>query len=158
MTSAAAIVGSLQDQLAASAGAGARGVKVWKDLGLTVRDSSGALVTPDDERVVKVLRTAGDLGLPVLIHTADPVAFFDPLDDTNERIDELTRVPEWWFGGDQYPTFTELLESLDRLIGACPQTTFIGAHVGCWAEDLAGVARMLSAHPNWHVDLGGRLR
>ena len=157
MTTRTRSSGPCTNQLAASAQAGARGVKVWKDLGLTRTDASGALVKPDDERVVRVLQTAGDLGLPVLIHTADPVAFFDPLDETNERIDELTRVPEWWFGGDQYPTFAELLESLDRLIGACPQTTFIGAHVGCWAEDLAGVGRMLNAHPNWHVDLGGRL-
>ncbi|HUW15984.1 MAG TPA: amidohydrolase family protein [Actinomycetes bacterium] len=151
------VVSGLQTELAESAARGARGVKVWKDLGLTVRDSAGALVQPDDPRVVSVLRTAGDLGLPVLIHTADPVAFFDPLDESNERLDELSAQPEWWFGREGLPSFAELITSLDRLVGACPGTTFIGAHVGCWAENLDQVGRMLARHPNWHVDLAGRL-
>jgi hypothetical protein len=90
-----AVVEALAGQLAESARAGARGVKVWKDLGLRVRDATGALVLPDDDRVVGVLRAAGDLGLPVLIHTADPVAFFEPLDECNERIEELAAMPDW---------------------------------------------------------------
>lgn len=150
-------VTALQQQLAESAQAGARGVKVWKDLGLQVTDGSGARVMPDDPRVVAVLRTAGELGLPVLIHTADPVAFFAPLDATNERVDELGAMPQWWFGDGRHPTFAELIASLDALVEACAGTTFIGAHVGGWAEDLGGVGRMLTARANWHVDLGGRL-
>ena len=148
---------TLTRQLAASAAAGARGVKVWKDLGLHVQDSFGALVMPDDHRVVAVLQAAGDLGLPVLIHTADPVAFFEPLTQENERWDELQVHPEWWFGGARFPTFVELMHSLDRLIAQCPGTTFIGAHVGCWAEDLDGVGQMLASHPQWNVDIAGRL-
>ena len=104
-----------------------------------------------------MLRVAGDLGLPVLIHTADPVAFFDPLDETNERWEELQAHPDWWFGAGGYPSFAKLMDSLDRLVGACPGTTFVGAHVGCWAEDLDAVSGFLTRHPNWNVDLGGRL-
>jgi hypothetical protein len=148
---------ALRDNLADSAGRGARGVKVWKDLGLTRRDATGALVPPDDPRVVSVLRTAGELGLPVLIHTADPVAFFDPLDETNERYDELAGFPEWWFGGPEHPSFEELIDGLHRLVGACPGTTFVGAHVGGHAEDLGSVGRALAALPNFHVDTAGRL-
>jgi predicted TIM-barrel fold metal-dependent hydrolase len=148
---------ALAAQLDAAAAAGARGVKVWKNLGLDVRDGSGALVRPDDARVVAALRAAGDLGLPVLIHTADPVAFFDPLDECNERLDELGAMPEWWFGGPQHPTFHELIDALAQLVEACPATTFVGAHVGCYAEDLAAVGAMLARLPNWNVDTGGRL-
>jgi hypothetical protein len=150
-------VDRLVDQLVTSVKSGARGVKVWKDLGLGVRDSSGQLVTPDDQRVVAVLRAAGDLGLPVLIHTADPVAFFEPLTQDNERWDELQVHPEWWFGAAGTPTFAELMSGLDRLISECPGTTFIGAHVGCWAENLEGVGQMLADHPHWNVDIAGRI-
>ena len=150
-------VDQMTHQLAASAEAGACGVKVWKDLGLSVRDASGELVMPDDPRVVAVLRAAGDLGLPVLIHTADPVAFFEPLAPSNERWDELQVHPEWWFGRPGLPTFGELIHCLDQLVALCPRTTFIGAHVGCWAEDLQGVGRMLADHLNWNVDIAGRL-
>lgn len=151
------VVDALTAQLEASKAAGARGVKVWKDLGLSIRDHSGALVTPDDPRVVVVLGAAGELGLPVLIHTADPVAFFEPLTPVNERWDELQVHPEWWFGAAETPTFAELMDCLDRLISQCPGTTFIGAHVGCWAENLEGVGQMLAAHPHWNVDLAGRI-
>jgi predicted TIM-barrel fold metal-dependent hydrolase len=144
-------------QLVTSVAAGARGVKVWKDLGLSVRDASGVLVEPDDEGVVAALRAAGELGLPVLIHTADPVAFFEPLTPENERWDELQVHPEWWFGAAGTPTFTELIAGLDRLLSQCPGTTFIGAHVGCWAENLKGVGQMLTSHPHWNVDLAGRI-
>jgi predicted TIM-barrel fold metal-dependent hydrolase len=154
---ASATVDRLRDQLQTSAAAGARGVKVWKDVGLGVRDATGRLVAPDDSRVVAVLRAAGDLGLPVLIHTADPVAFFEPLTPDNERWDELQRHPEWWFGGPGMPSFAELIAALDRLLTACPGTTFVGAHAGCWAEDLAGVADMLDRHQNWTIDIAGRI-
>ena len=83
----------LAEQLRDCARRGARGLKVWKNLGLTVRDADGTLVLPDDERVVRTLALAGTLGLPVLIHVADPVAFFDPVDAHNERIDELRGPP-----------------------------------------------------------------
>ncbi len=151
------VVARLTAQLEQSARAGARGVKVWKDLGLSVRDATGTLVRPDDPRVMAVLRAAGELGLPVLIHTADPVAFFDPLDEHNERLDELAAMPEWWFGGPEHPTFAELVDALHRLVGACSATTFVGAHVGCHAEDLGAVGDALARLPNWHVDTGGRL-
>lgn len=151
------VVDRLTTQLADSARLGARGVKVWKDLGLSVRDATGTLVLPDDPRVVAVLRAAGELGLPVLIHAADPVAFFEPLDERNERVDELGHYPQWWFGGPEHPTFGALIDALHALVGACPGTTFVGAHVGCHAEDLGAVGRALAALPNWHVDTGGRL-
>ena len=82
---------TLVESLRRSHEAGARGLKVWKDLGLGIRDASGAHVLPDDERLAPVFAAAGELGLPVLIHTADPVAFFEPADAFNERLEELTR-------------------------------------------------------------------
>lgn len=148
---------ALQANLADSAGRGAKGIKVWKDLGLRRRDATGRLVLPADPRVVASLRAAGDLGLPVLIHTADPVAFFDPLDEANERYDELSGFPEWWFGGPEFPSFAELIDSLHALVAACPGTTFVGAHVGGHAEDLGAVGRALAELPNFHVDTAGRL-
>ncbi|GAA1626305.1 hypothetical protein GCM10009790_06260 [Georgenia ruanii] len=147
-----------QEQLRDSARRGARGVKVWKDLGLHVRDETGALVLPDDPRVVRTLALAGELGLPVLIHVADPKAFFDPVDEHNERLDELLAVPEWSFADrDRFPTFERLLEALQALVTATPGTRYIGAHVGCVAEDLDHVERLLDAAPNLVVDIAGRL-
>ena len=149
-----ALIASLDD----SAARGARGVKVWKNLGLTFRDTDGSLILPDDARVVAVLRHAGELGLPVLIHSADPRAFFEPLDESNERLDELLQQRDWWFGDrDVHPTFERLLDAHAALVAAAPGTTFIGAHVGCAAEDLDRVERLLDACPNYTVDIAGRM-
>jgi predicted TIM-barrel fold metal-dependent hydrolase len=143
--------------LEASAAAGARGLKVWKDLGLGVRDKAGELLLPDDPRLADVWAAAGELGLPVVIHTADPVAFFTPVDAANERLEELTVHPEWSFHGPEFPTFERLMEALEAVVAAHPGTTFIGAHVACCAEDLAWVGRMLDAYPNLHLDFSARI-
>jgi predicted TIM-barrel fold metal-dependent hydrolase len=147
----------LARQLKDAVDRGARGVKVWKDLGLRWRAASGELVLPDDPVVVELLGAAGEAGLPVLIHTADPVAFFEPLDSNNERIDELGERPDWWFGGPEHPPFHRLIDALENLVSRTPGTTYVGAHVGCYAEDLGWVDRMLSTYPNFHVDTGGRI-
>jgi predicted TIM-barrel fold metal-dependent hydrolase len=144
--------------LRASAAAGAQGLKVWKDLGLHVRDERGELVMPDDPRLSGVWEVAGQLGLPVLIHTADPVAFFDPLDERNERLEELLEHPDWWFGDrERFPTFERLRDAFEGLVAAHPGTTFVGVHVAGNAEDLGWVARMLDAHPNLSVDVAARI-
>lgn len=148
----------VQRQLRDAAARGARGLKVWKNLGLTVTGPDGALVAPDDPRVVETLALAGELGLPVLIHVADPKAFFDPPDRYNERVDELTAQPSWSFADrSRFPSFEHLLDAFGRLLAATPGTTYVGAHVGCVAEDLDHVSRLLRAAPNLVVDIAGRL-
>jgi hypothetical protein len=138
--------------------AGAAGVKVWKDLGLHVRDDEGRLLMPDDERLSPVWEAAADLDMPVLIHVADPVAFFQPVDATNERLEELLAHPEWSFADEsRFPRFDALIASLESVVASHPRTVFIGAHVGCYAEDLAWVDRMLSANANFHVDVAARI-
>ena len=91
--------------------AGASGLKVFKELGLKYRDSAGKVVMPDDPRLDPVWARAGELGIPVLIHTADPVTFFEPLDATNERWEELAANPDWHFHNKGLPGFMELIES-----------------------------------------------
>ena len=151
-------VALLRASLDDSARRGARGVKIWKNLGLAVRDASGALVLPDDPRVIEVVAHAGDLGLPVLIHTADPMAFFDPLDEHNERLDELLEAEDWWFGDRSiHPTFERLLDAHATLVTTCQRTQFIGAHAGCAAEDLDRVERLLERCDNYSIDIGGRM-
>lgn len=151
-------VAALRASLDDSHARGARGLKIWKNLGLTVRDAGGDLILPDDPRVAAVVQRAGELGMPVLIHTADPIAFFEPLDERNERLDELLVAEDWWFGDRAvHPTFDRLLDAHAALVAACPGTTFIGAHAGCAAEDLDRVERMLDANLNYTIDIGGRM-
>jgi predicted TIM-barrel fold metal-dependent hydrolase len=144
-------------RLRAQAAAGAQGLKIWKPLGLHVRDHLGQLVAVDDPRLEPLWATAGELDLPVMIHVADPVAFFDPLDRTNERWEELHNHPDWHFPSPPYPSFRAIVDGLAALVGRHPDTTFIGAHVGCYAENLAWVSQLLEACPNFYVDISARI-
>jgi predicted TIM-barrel fold metal-dependent hydrolase len=136
---------------------GAEGLKIWKVLGLSVKDGDGELVPVDDQRLDPVWETAAELGIPVMIHVADPVAFFEPVDATNERWEELHEHPDWRFPSPPYPSFHSIIESLARLVLRHPQTTFIAAHVGCYAENLAWVGKLLDRAPNLHVDIAARM-
>jgi predicted TIM-barrel fold metal-dependent hydrolase len=143
-------------QLRLDVASGARGLKVFKNLGLEHRDTAGQLIMPDDPRISDVWDQAAALSVPVLIHTADPVAFFRPLDGANERWDELQRHPEWHFYGGDYPAFDALLAALYRTIASHPNTTFITAHVGCYPENLQFVSDMLDRYPNMCTDISAR--
>lgn len=145
------------ERLRMQAQRGAQGLKIWKPFGLHVRDHHGALVPVDDPRLDALWQTAGELGLPVMIHVADPVAFFDPLDATNERWEELHAHPDWQFPSPPYPSFMSIMEGLANLVARHPQTTFIGAHVGCYAENLGWVGDLLDRCPNFYVDISARI-
>ena len=147
----------LAESLRRSADAGARGLKVWKTLGLGFRDAAGELLLPDDERAAPVFAAAGELDLPVLIHTADPPALFDPVDRHNERLEELLAHPEWSFCGPGFPSHGRLMESFEALVAAHPRTTFVGAHLAGNAEDLAWLGSLLDRLPNLHVDISARV-
>ena len=136
---------------------GAEGLKIWKPFGLHVRDQQGVLVRVDDPRLDPLWQAAGELGLPVLAHVADPVAFFDPIDETNERWEEIGSHPDWAFTSPPFPSFMSILEGFYNLVRRHPATTFIGAHVGCYGENLGWVGRMLDDCPNYFIDISARL-
>ncbi len=136
---------------------GAEGLKVWKSFGLHVRDQQGELVSVDDSRLNPLWDAAAELELPVLIHIADPVAFFDPIDETNERWEELGDHPDWAFTSPPFPPFMHILRSFFNLVKRHPRTTFIGAHVGCYAENLSWVGSMLDECPNYFIDISARI-
>lgn len=135
---------------------GARGLKVTKELGLRVRYKSGKLLTVDDPGLDPIWAECGRLGIPVAIHVTDPVAFFRPLDNTNERFEELIDNPDWLFYGPQFPSKESILEARNRMFAKHPNTTFISLHVGNWPEDLDYVSEMLNRHPNVMVEFGAR--
>ncbi len=134
---------------------GACGIKFWKDLGLSVRDGEGALVRIDDERLAPIFAKAAELKLPIMFHTADPDAFFEPIDPHNERYEELAAHPDWGFFSATYSK-RELLEQRNRVIARHPEATFVGAHLAESGEDLAYLAGVLDAHPNLMIDISAR--
>ncbi len=136
---------------------GFRGLKVPKVLGLYLKDGDGNRVPVDWTELDPIWAKAGELGVPVAIHTADPKAFWLPPTPDNERYEELAVHPRWSFYGPQWPDRLALLKELENVFLRHPQTTFISVHFGNNAEELDYVERVLDTYPNVMVDTAARL-
>jgi predicted TIM-barrel fold metal-dependent hydrolase len=144
-------------ELAVAKEKGACGLKIFKQFGLEYKNPDGSLIKIDDPRWDDIWRACGELGFPVLIHVADPAAFFQPIDEKNERWEELHRHPEWSFYGPQFPKQDEVFAAFLRVVKRHPKTTFISAHVANNAENLAAVGQWLDDHPNLYVEIASRI-
>ncbi len=112
-------------RLAESFEAGAKGLKFHKTLGLGVRYKDGRFLPVDDPKLDPIWEVCARYKRPVEIHTADPGAFFTPLDRRSERWHELNEHPEWLFHGKDFPGRSELHAQRIRVIARHPKTTFI---------------------------------
>lgn len=147
----------MADKLTAAVREGASGLKLLKSLGLMIRDRDGKLIPPDDRRFDPVWQRAAELKVPVLWHCADPIAFFKPTSEKNERWEELYRHPEWSFYGKDFPSHQSLIDARNRVIARHPKTTFICAHMADIPEDLAKLSGYLDQYPNMNVEIAARV-
>ena len=136
---------------------GAVGLKIPKGLGLAYLDPEGRLLRVDDPRLDPLFAAAGRLGLPVLIHTGDPQAFWLPNTPSNERHAELVVHPGWSFHGRPVPSWEALWRQFATRVRRHPGTPFIGVHFGNAPEDLARVDRLLRECPNLYIDTAARV-
>jgi predicted TIM-barrel fold metal-dependent hydrolase len=134
--------------------AGANGLKIFKSLGFSVKDNTGKRVRVDDVRLDPIWQKCGQLKIPVLIHTADPKPFWDSLDENNERWLELTTHEGRKRGTNNPVPFDELIAEQHRIFKKHPQTTFIAAHFGWYANDLVKLGTLLDEMKNVVVEFG----
>ncbi len=140
------------EQLKRDVEAGARGLKIFKSLGMFINDAAGERVPVDDPRLDPIWAMAGEMGIPVLIHSADPAEFWAPMDEHNERWLELRLRPRRKQNGPF--TFEQVLSEQLNLFRRHPETTFIAAHMAWMGNDLGRLGRTLDEIPNMNVGLG----
>jgi predicted TIM-barrel fold metal-dependent hydrolase len=133
---------------------GANGLKVFKNLGLSVKDNTGKRVTVDDPRLDAIWDKCGELKIPVLIHTADPKPFWDPEDEHNERWLEITSHPGRKRGPNDPAPWEVLIEEQHRMFKKHSRTTFIAAHFGWYPNNLPKLGELLDDMPNVVVEFG----
>jgi predicted TIM-barrel fold metal-dependent hydrolase len=136
---------------------GAVGLKIFKNLGMDTYWADGSRVRTDDRRLAPIWEKAGALGIPVLIHTAEPPAFFLPVDKYNERYLELTQFPGRTRPVEKYPPFDSLIAEQHRMFKRHAKTTFISAHLSWLGQDLDRLGRTLDSIPNMNVEVAAAL-
>ena len=144
-------------QIAADVANGARGLKIYKGLGMDAKDSSGQRIPVDDPRIDPVWAKCGELGIPVLIHSGDPAPFWLPKDGQNERLFELIERPRRIRRPGEYPPWEDIMAEQHRVFRKHPDTTFIAAHLGWMGNDLGRLGKLLDELPNVYTEIGAVL-
>ena len=139
--------------------AGAIAVKVWKNIGMELKNRDGAFVMPDDPKFEPIYREIAEHGKTLMMHTAEPDSCWKPLDPANpDSADDYYRENPQWYMGDKpdHPSKARILSARDRVIAENPELRVVGAHLGSMEMDVNEIARHLDLYPNFAVDIGGR--
>ena len=140
-----------------AAAAGVMGLKVYKSLGLTSRDSEGNRIAVNDPRLDPIWKACGDNNLPVLIHSGEPASFWHPKDKYNERWLELRQKPNRYRDPETNHSFEEVLAEQHDIFRKHPNTIFINAHLGWMGNDLDRLGKHLDTYPNVMTEIGAVL-
>ncbi|MDC1492892.1 amidohydrolase [Flavobacteriaceae bacterium] len=133
---------------------GAIGLKVYKNLGLNLKDESGNRVKVDDKRLNPIWEICGELKIPVLIHSGEPSPFFDPIDKHNERWLHARQKPASFRSPEEYPSFEVVMQEQYNMFENNPKTVFINAHLGWYGNDLDKLSEQLDNLPNVYTEIG----
>ena len=141
-------------QLESDVQAGANGLKIYKSLGLRHTDKSGNRIAVDDTRLDPIWAKCGELGIPVLIHSADPKPFWDEHDENNERWLELKVRPNRKRDANNPAPWEQIIAEQHRIFEKHPNTKFINAHLGWYANDLETLGKLMDKYPNMYSEIG----
>jgi len=136
---------------------GAQGLKIFKDFGMDLKYANGQRVHVDDPEFDPVFEKCAELRIPVLIHVAEPSAFFDPWDYSNERWLELKQFPGRARPPSSYPPFETLMAERNHLFLKHPRTNFIAAHLAFHGNDLQRLGKLFDTYPNVSADIAAVL-
>jgi predicted TIM-barrel fold metal-dependent hydrolase len=132
---------------------GAVGLKIYKSLGLRNKDINGKRLAIDDPRLAPIWDKAGELGIPVIIHAADPKSFWDPMNADNERWLELKTRPGRKRSDTDPAPWQQIIDEQHNMFRNHPNTTFINAHFGWYANDLKRLGDLIEEMPNMYVEI-----
>lgn len=137
--------------------AGAIGVKIWKNVGMEVKDADGQYVMVDDPVYKPILRHLEQHGIPLLTHIAEPMACWRPLDPSSPHYKYFSRNPQWhMYNRPDCPSHEQLMAARDHVSERHPELNMIGAHLGSLEYSLEEIARRLRRYPNFAMDTSAR--
>src|SRR6186713_1673901 len=147
-------------QLAADTAEGAKAVKIWKNVGMAEKDSSGKLIFLDNPAFSPVADEIQKLGLTLIGHQAEPYNCWLPLDQmsTDNDREYFKEHPQYhMYLHPEMPGYEEQIRARDNFVAAHPQLRFVGAHLGSLEYDVDRIAAFLDRFPNASVDMAARM-
>ena len=139
---------------------GAKGIKIWKNIGMSLQDELGNYVMADDPAFAPVFTYLEKQAIPVMAHLGEPKNCWLPYNEMSMKgdLNYYQQNPQYhMFQYPEKPSYVQQIAARDYLLGRYPKLIFVGAHIGSLEWDLDEVAQRFDAYPNFSVDLSARM-
>ncbi len=137
---------------------GAVAVKIWKNIGMEIKDHSGKYIMADDKKFEPIYRDIAQRGKTLMTHQAEPNVAWGPPDPGDPSWSYYQENPQWYVGNKRgFPTKQMILAARDRVLEKNPKLRVVGVHLGSMERSLDEIARHLDQYPNFAIDTAGRM-
>jgi predicted TIM-barrel fold metal-dependent hydrolase len=137
---------------------GAIAVKIWKNIGMEIKDSKGKYIMPDDPKFASIYATIQKHGKTLISHVAEPNVAWGPADESDPSWPYYKEHPQWLVGDKEgFPAKNTILEARDHILQKNPKLRMVGVHLGSMEKDLDGIASRFDHYPNFAVDTAARM-
>lgn len=137
---------------------GAVAVKIWKNIGMEIKDNKGQYIMADDPRLEPVYKDIASHGKTLMTHQAEPDVAWGPADESDPSWSYYKENPQWYVANRSgFPSKQRILEARDHVLVNNPQLRMVGVHLGSMERDLDNIARHLDKYSNFAIDLAARM-
>lgn len=133
---------------------GAKAVKIWKNIGMDLKDKDGKFVMVDHPRLDPVLNYLAKNDIPLIGHNGEPRDCWLPLDKMTFSREYYSAHPDYhMYLHPDYPSYEDQINARDGMLAKHPDLKFVGAHLGSLEWSLDELQKRLDKYPNMRVDL-----
>ncbi|MGB6386276.1 MAG: amidohydrolase family protein [Terriglobales bacterium] len=137
---------------------GAVAVKIWKNIGMEIKDHDGKFILPDNPKFTPIYEEIARRGKTLMSHVAEPDVAWGPPDPKDPSWSYYQENPQWYLGDKPgYPTKKAILDARDHILASNPKLRMVGVHLGSMEKDLDGIAQRFDRYPNFAVDTAARM-
>jgi len=148
------------NQIRQGIASGAVGVKIWKNIGMELRDPDGSFVMIDDQRFDPIFEYILQNNILVVGHLGEPKNCWLSLEEMTVDSDReyFSAHPEYHMHlHPEYPSYTMQLEARDNRLKRHPNLKFVGLHLASLEWSVKEIGQWLEFFPTAMVDLAERI-
>jgi hypothetical protein len=137
---------------------GAVAVKIWKNIGMEIKDRNGKYIMADDPKLEPIYQDIAQHGRTLMAHQAEPDVAWGPPDPADPSWSYYQENPQWYVGDKPgFPAKQTILAARDRVIKNNPKLRVVGVHLGSMEKSLEQIAQHLDRYPNFAIDTAARM-